>query len=225
MLKGKELGAAIKRALADNDRTAADAARHFGIRPPSVSGWISTGRISKENFDKLRSWLYKTPDSHWGAQAQPISTRAILNSSEEKYLQFELLDVQASCGPGIVATDHQEVVERLDVLESWAQANLGGDLSRIKLITAKGTSMQGTVENGDVLFVDASVRSYDGDGVYVIARGNDVQVKRLQKLHGDALAIISDNRLFAPEKLVGEAVDSLFVCGRVLASWSLKRLW
>ncbi len=225
MLKGKELGAAIKQALIDNGRTAADAARHFNIKPPSVSGWISTGRISKENFDRLRAWLDKTPDAHWGAHTQPVSARALHESRADKYLHFDLLDVEASCGPGAIATDHQEVVERLDVLESWAVSNLGGDLSRIKLITAKGTSMQGTIEHGDVLFVDTDVRVFDGDGIYAIASSDGVRAKRLQRLQGDVLAIISDNRLFEPEKLTGEAINDLIICGRVLAAWTLKRFW
>ena len=228
MLKGKELGAAIKQALADNGRTAADAARHFSVKPPSVSGWISTGRISKENFDRLRAWLDKTPDSHWGAHTQPVSTRMLHESTGDRYLHFDLLDVEASCGMGTISTDHQEVVERLEVLESWAVANLGGvggDLSRIKLITAKGTSMQGSIEHGDVLFVDTDVRTFDGDGIYAIASSDGVRAKRLQKLHGDVLAIISDNRLFEPEKLTGEAINDLIICGRVLAAWTLKRFW
>jgi hypothetical protein len=66
MLKGKELGAAIRSALQDNGKTPADAARHFGLKPPSISGWMSTGRIGKGNFYDLTKWLSKTPASHWG---------------------------------------------------------------------------------------------------------------------------------------------------------------
>lgn len=85
--------------------------------------------------------------------------------------------------------------------------------------------MQGTIENGDVLFVDATIRAYDGDGIYVIARGGDVQVKRLQKLHGDVLAIISDNRAYESERLIGDEANSVVVCGRVLAAWSVRKFW
>ena len=78
MLKGKELGDAIRQALADNGKTPADAARHFNVKPPSVSGWLSTGRISKENFDKLRVWLSDTPDSHWGVSARPVTAESTI---------------------------------------------------------------------------------------------------------------------------------------------------
>ncbi len=66
MLKGKELGDAIRAALQQNGKTPAEAARYFNVKPPSVSGWMSTGRISKGNFNKLMHWLDKTPIEHWG---------------------------------------------------------------------------------------------------------------------------------------------------------------
>lgn len=145
--------------------------------------------------------------------------------AEVGYISFELLDIQAAAGNGKDINEFPEVVQHINVLESWAHSSLGGDLARIKLISARGTSMQGTIENGDVLFVDASIRAFDGDGIYVIARGSDVIVKRLQKLHGDMLAIISDNRAYRTEELTCDEANSVIICGRVLAAWSLKKLW
>lgn len=145
--------------------------------------------------------------------------------AEPGYIAFDLLDVQAAAGNGVQASDFPEVVRKVHILETWAKANINVDLDRIRVITARGTSMQGTIENGDVLFVDSTVRAYDGDGIYVIARGSDIQVKRLQKLNGDVLAIISDNRAYESERLAGEAADSVVICGRVLAAWQLKRFW
>ena len=138
---------------------------------------------------------------------------------------FDLLDIQAAAGNGHQAKDFPQVLQRVSVLESWARQALGGDLSRIKLITANGTSMQGTIENGDVLFVDVTIRHFDGDGIYVISRFNEVQVKRLQRLHGKKLAIISDNKDNLPETLNAQEANEVVVCGRVLAAWNLKRLW
>lgn len=144
---------------------------------------------------------------------------------EPGYIAFDLLDVRASAGHGSSVVEFPEVVRNIRVLESWAKANLPVDLSNIKVISARGTSMQGSIENGDVLFVDSSIKAYDGDGIYVIARGQDVQVKRLQKLNGDVLAVISDNRAYESERLVGAEANSVVICGRVLAAWSIKRFW
>lgn len=148
------------------------------------------------------------------------------HQSNNGYLTLEQLDVQASCGIGSVPeSETPEVVRRLDVLESWAVSSFGNKAESIKLVTAKGTSMQGTIEHNDLLFVDTNVRHFDGDGIYVIYGHDGVQAKRLQRMRNGALAIISDNKLFEPEKLEGEALNDLVICGRVLGAWSLKRFW
>lgn len=78
MLTGQELGKAIRTALEQNGKTPADAARHFKIKPPSISGWMSTGRISKENFNQLVHWLDKTPLSHWGLVDYRVSNQTVM---------------------------------------------------------------------------------------------------------------------------------------------------
>ena len=179
-------------------------------------------RLAKEpqgGLNATTGWVTNI-STHPSGIFAPTSVQA-----EVGYISFELLDIQAAAGNGKDINEFPEVVQHINVLESWAHSSLGGDLARIKLISARGTSMQGTIENGDVLFVDASIRAFDGDGIYVIARGSDVIVKRLQKLHGDMLAIISDNRAYRTEELTCDEANSVIICGRVLAAWSLKKLW
>lgn len=71
MLTGKALGDAIKSALDKATMSQADVARKFKIKPPSVSGWITTGRISKPNFEALRHLLsdFVGPE-HWGLTSE-----------------------------------------------------------------------------------------------------------------------------------------------------------
>lgn len=77
MLTGAELGKAIESALTLKGVSKADLARHFKIKPPSVSGWISTGRISKPNFEKLRQYMADVVGpEHWGLTTdQPSGAR------------------------------------------------------------------------------------------------------------------------------------------------------
>ena len=149
----------------------------------------------------------------------------VVDAESPDHVVFEMLDVQAAAGNGNTIKEFPQVLQRVSVLESWAGQTLGGDLSRIKLITATGTSMQGTIENGDVLFIDVRVRHFDGDGIYAIVRSDQIQVKRLQRLHGNKLAIISDNREYVAETLSAQEADEIVICGRVLAAWNIKRLW
>lgn len=67
MLTGSALGAAIKEAMDKANMSQAEIARKFNVKPPSVSGWIKTGRISKGNFEKLRVMFADVvSEHHWG---------------------------------------------------------------------------------------------------------------------------------------------------------------
>lgn len=177
MLTGKELGEAIARALEDNGKSQAEAARHFGVKPPSVTGWIKTGRISKDNFDKLRLWLSKTPDAYWGAVASPVaSTTAkiakVSGSAADK--------VEAMVGIGAVP------------LISWVQAGCWADIAdpfqpgdadewlpcpvshgpNTYAVRVRGDSMYNpagrpSYADGDIIFVDPSREAKHGDRVIV----------------------------------------------------------
>lgn len=181
-----------------------------------ISGKASFGEKAARRLEKD----YGMGDEYLDKVDAPTASLQPINE-----IVFDLLDIQAAAGNGHSAKDFPQVLQRVNVLESWARQALGGDLSRIKLITANGTSMQGTIENGDVLFVDVTIRHFDGDGIYVISRFNEIQVKRLQRLHGKKLAIISDNKENLPETLNAQEANEVVVCGRVLAAWNLKRLW
>lgn len=41
--------------------------------------------------------------------------------------------------------------------------------------------MSGTIEPGDLLFVDISVQHFDGDGIYAFIYDDTSHVKRLQR--------------------------------------------
>ncbi len=187
-----------------------------------MSGKASFGekaaRRLEQTYEMGSGYLDTSPDD----APQSLTEEATVNS---EYVGFNLLNVEVAAGEEFDRRESAEIIRRVDVLKSWASTALGGDLSRIKLISACGTSMQGTIENGDVLFVDTTVCTYSGDGIYVIAHNGDVQIKRLQKLHGGALAIISDNRAYETERLSSEDADAVVICGRVLAAWSLKKFW
>lgn len=246
MLKSKALGDAIKEAInlkiaSGAARTKKEIASHFGIQPPSLHDWIKNGTIGKEKLPEL--WRYFSDvvgPNHWGLSvypdidfsSSPTEKRTILKqpNSVKKALAdtvtFDLYDIQASAGPGRTIKEYPQVLRQVSVLESWARQALGNcDFSNVKLITANGTSMEGTISNGDVLFVDVSVRHFDGDGIYVISRSEELHVKRLQRLHGMKLAIISDNKSNKTETLNAQEANEVVICGRVLAAWNLKRLW
>ncbi|HEZ1496101.1 TPA: helix-turn-helix transcriptional regulator [Neisseria meningitidis] len=137
-------------------------------------------------------------------------------------IRFERLDVVAALGDGYINNEAVEVVDFVHVDKAWAREKLGGNLSRIHVITARGDSMQGTIEDGDVLFVDTSVRSFEGEGVYLLSFADGLKAKRLQASVGGGLLVISDNPLYRTETIKGGRLDDLTICGRVRGAWHLS---
>ena len=66
MLTGKALGEAIEQAIKAKGIHKSKLAEMMGVKPPSVSGWINTGRIDKANLLKLIAFCSDAvPTSHW----------------------------------------------------------------------------------------------------------------------------------------------------------------
>lgn len=71
MLTGRELGKAIEAAMRLKGVSPTEVAHHFGVRSPSVHGWLKTGRIGKDKLQELFAYFSEVvgPD-HWGLKQQ-----------------------------------------------------------------------------------------------------------------------------------------------------------
>lgn len=210
-----------------NQKQLADA---VGVKPPSVNGWLSSKAkfLRGENLLKAartlgvsQDWLatgrgsMKPDDSDF----MPIST----SETPPGYVRFPLLDGFVAAGDGGYVPDYPEVVNHVDVAELWAKQNLHAPTSAIRVITARGDSMVGDVNDGDVLFVDSRVQHFEADAVYVMNWQGRPLVKRLQLRRDGTLVIRSSNPAYEPEIVPPGEIDRLHISGRVLAAWGLKR--
>lgn len=67
MYSGEQLGDAIKEAIKLKGVKQSEMADYFGVRAPAVSGWIKTGKISRDNTQKLLDYFADVvPPSHFG---------------------------------------------------------------------------------------------------------------------------------------------------------------
>jgi transcriptional regulator with XRE-family HTH domain len=116
-------------------------------------------------------------------------------SANDDFVRFEIYDVRMSAGPGAEQVAHPDMVEYLPVLKEWANENLGTtDHNRIKLVTCSGVSMQPTIDDGSLMFVDVTVKNYRGDGLYCLAFRDGLIVKRLvADVKSRRIRLVSDN--------------------------------
>ena len=117
------------------------------------------------------------------------------------------------------------VVRFVDVADQWASDNFGKRVGHIRVMTAKGDSMVGAgINSGDLLFVDTSQQTWDGDGFYIVQFLNGWQVKRLradimsQQLEIVSMPVTGSEPYVVPTERLGE----LRIGGKISAWWTLR---
>lgn len=215
------LGSRIKTVMETKGMNANSLAMAVGVSRPAIAkileGQVRHPKYLFEIAEALNvsvEWL-KTGEG---------SSENLSDGLADDRVRFERLDVVAALGDGYINNEAVEVVDFVHVDKEWAREKLGGNLSRIQVITARGDSMQGTIEDGDVLFVDTSVHSFEGEGIYLLSFADGLKAKRLQASVGGGLLVISDNPRYRTETVEGGRLADLTICGRVRGAWHLSTL-
>ncbi|ELV82187.1 peptidase S24-like family protein [Escherichia coli B36-2] len=139
--------------------------------------------------------------------------------SHSKYFKIDVLDIEVSAGPGVINREFVEVLRSVEYSFDDARHMFDGrKAENIRIINVRGDSMSGTIEPGDLLFVDITVKSFDGDGIYAFLYDDTAHVKRLQMMK-DKLLVISDNKSYSPwDPIEKDEMNRVFIFGKVIGS-------
>lgn len=225
MLTGEELGKAIEAARNAKGVTNADLARQFNVKPPSVQGWIKTGRISKDKLQELIGYFSDVVGpAHWGLSN--VVPFAAASRSRDGAIDIPRLNVAGSMGYGRAAPEgYVDVVERVTLNKDYLSRTVSYTSTvNLAVITGFGDSMEGTYNDGDLLLVDTGVKEIKLDAVYVVRYHDDIYIKRFQRRPGKPLLMISDNKKYEPVEITPAAPTDFEVLGRVLMAWNAKKL-
>ncbi|MCL2891635.1 LexA family transcriptional regulator [Brenneria tiliae] len=211
--------ARIAQVLAENGWSQSELARQLGVTPQSVQYWVSGKNAPAGKRLQALSALSGYPE-YWFFMPTQVE------SADASY-RVEILDISASAGSGqIVSSDFVETVRAIEYSQRQGRTLFGGKPdSVIKVITVNGDSMSDTIEPGDQIFVDISVHTFEGDGIYVFTYGATLHVKRLQMLK-DRLLVLSDNQKYQPWSVDKQDEAQFHIMAKVLLRQSIdyKRL-
>jgi phage repressor protein C with HTH and peptisase S24 domain len=98
----------------------------------------------------------------------------------------------------------------------WVRHVLGIEPGDVIMESAVGDSMRPTIQDGDLLLVDTTDRTFSSFGVYVLEIGGERLVKRVQRKLDGSLVLISDNDTYQPDQVTGEMLNGVTVIGRVI---------
>lgn len=125
-------------------------------------------------------------------------------------------------GLGLVLPDQPGQIMKWDVTPEWIEKNIPTNTGKKNLciVTGFGDSMKGMFNSGDPLIVDRGVTSVDYDAVYFFRVGDEGFIKRLQRIPGKGILVISKNTDYRDWYITKDMDFEVF--GRVLKGWEGK---
>jgi phage repressor protein C with HTH and peptisase S24 domain len=123
-------------------------------------------------------------------------------------------EVKAAAGNGYYNSDESNT-SVLAFRKYWIKNYLRADPNHLSVITVKGDSMEGVLNDGDNILVNHA-NNKPSSGLYVIRIGEDLIVKRVQSLPGGRLLITSANEAYAPFEVdISSLTSDVSIIGRV----------
>ncbi|CDH34035.1 XRE family transcriptional regulator [Xenorhabdus bovienii] len=144
--------------------------------------------------------------------------RPITKVQNNRVFRIEMLDVAASISPRGGFSDITPIIHSIEYDPEYAKSIFGNRTpSSVSLVNVRGDSMSDTIEPGDLVFIDTSIKHFDGDGIYSFDFNGDFFIKRLQKVKLE-LKVISDNKAYETWSLSPEEAEMIQIHGKILIS-------
>ncbi|ASJ26246.1 LexA family transcriptional regulator [Laribacter hongkongensis] len=124
-------------------------------------------------------------------------------------------NLKASAGHGRDA-DGEKPIFSMAFRRYWIDNFLRIDPHDLSVISVKGDSMEGVLNDRDVILINHADNA-PKDGLYVLRIDGDLVVKRLQRKPGGKIGIISANEAYAPYDIdLNDLPNDFAIVGRVV---------
>lgn len=180
-------------------------------------GWMDTQQWDLSTLTKA----LPAPDNKFTLHSE-VSAYTVQNDGPEQKYRLDVLDTEFSCGNGRLNSDYSEVIRSIELDPEEAKRMFGGrQASALKIATAMGDSMLGSISPGELVVLDVTVKRFVGDGIYAFVYGDNLHIKRLQLLK-DKLIVISDNPSYDRWTVTNEDEDLFHIQGFVVGKWQMS---
>ena len=218
-------------------KSKADFAEVLGVTPSQLSQTTSPnpvrniGRVYARRVEKALNlptgWMdslhpIEGKDPSSVGNENNFSLQNVSGNYTDHTYRIEQLDVEISCGGGRMNSEYPDIIQSIEVEPEYAKRMFGGrPASSLKITTAVGDSMRGSVEPGELVVLDITVSRFMSDGIYAFAYGDSMHIKRLQKLK-DRLIVISDNQTYEKWEITPEDEAQFHIQGFVVGKWEMN---
>lgn len=202
-----------------------NASKLIGVATSTLQGW------EEENNDRVPSaWdtqkiiqAYDLPvDYFFSKTDSPILVNgkkvedAFGNSVDPaEFVFIPRYNVKAAAGHG-AAIQNENIMHHMAFRKYWIDNVIGVCAKDLVVIGVTGDSMAGEINNGDVILINTADKHLN-NGIYVIRINGDLIVKRIQKMPGNQIQVISANKEYESYSIDLNNLPSDFECiGRVV---------
>jgi hypothetical protein len=128
-------------------------------------------------------------------------------------------DTGGSIGRSVLLREQPGVIQGWRVSPEWVEKNIRNHSAAANLciVTGFGDSMKGMFNPGDPLVVDTGVTYVDYDAVYFFGVDGEGFIKRLQRIPGEGIRVLSENKHYEAWTIKPSMDFQVF--GRVLKAW------
>lgn len=171
--------------------------------------WLAETKNTLNNIRKAERGESTGEGCAFDVQGRPVDI--------DEFVFIPLYDVALSAGHGAWADDIPPK-STLAFRRDWLEAFVTTDFHNLSVVMVKGDSMAGVLNDKDAILVDHS-RTEASDGLYALRIGNEIFVKRVQRLP-HALLVTSENPQYKPFEVPlqnGDSSDSsVSIIGKVV---------
>jgi phage repressor protein C with HTH and peptisase S24 domain len=187
-----------------------DVANALGIPPATFATMKKRNSVPYEEI--LEFCAMKKISANWLFFDQSVD---MLKEQTEKYFKVRYFaDIRASAGGGAEVFD--ENYETITLDETLFRTVAGfADPKNIDAIHVDGESMEPTLQDGSVVFIDRTQTDIAKEGIYVAATTGGLFIKRIRRRADGRIELISDNPAYAPEVLTADEVS---IVGKVVGN-------
>ncbi len=138
----------------------------------------------------------------------------MLVEETDKFFQVHYFsDIRASAGGGAFNFDDDYEVLSID---RTIMSNITASSNEVlEAINVDGESMEPTLQDGSIVFIDRNQTNINKDGIFVASTTAGLFIKRIRQRADGMIELISDNKAYSPEMITPDEVE---IVGRVVGN-------
>lgn len=223
-LRMSTFGERLREARTDKGLSQGALAKLVDVKQPTIAELESQGKGSKKT-SLLAKVLGVNPIwlSEGKGNKYDLASSLVVHSFQKEEQDFVTIsqfnEVGASMGVGVLLAEQPGQITSWSVTKEWLAKNLPANTgaNNLCIITGFGDSMKGKFNPGDPLVIDTGVTDCKHDGMYFFRVGDEGFVKTLQRIPGQGIRVISENKAYESWTITPDM--DFQVLGKVLKGW------